>query len=157
MKFFVSLLIIINVCSLAIAQENSPWGSAEASTMNYAPQKVLYNLTAGNEKKINSILDRASLLNKLYNNDPFDASIVIIIHGSAIPFFAKTQFEKHKALMQRAQDLKLATRIEYRMCQASAKMQGFSPADIHGFVNMVPMADAEIIKLHNEEGYAYMR
>lgn len=125
--------------------------------MSYAPQKVLYDLTAGSEKKINNVLDRASLLNKLYDNDPFDASIVIIIHGPAIPFFANNQYEKYKALMQRAKDLELATRIEYRMCQASAKMQGFSPADIHGFVTMVPMADAEIIKLQNEEGYAYMR
>lgn len=157
MKFFISMLIVINICSLAIAQESPPWGSAEASTMNYAPQKVLYDLTAGSEKKINNILDRASLLNKLYNNDPFDASIVIIIHGSAIPFFAKNQFEEYKALMQRAHNLQLTTRIEYRMCQASAKLQGFSPADIHGFINMVPMADAEIIKLQNEEGYAYMR
>lgn len=39
---------------------------------------------------------------------------------------------------------------------ATAKGHGFEPADIHGFVTMVPMADAEIIRLQ-QAGYAYMR
>lgn len=157
MKLFISLFIILNACSLAYAVEGSPWGSAEESTITYKPQKVLYDLTSGDENKINNILDRASLLNKLYNNDPFDASIVIIIHGQAIPLFTKALFEKHRNTMQRVHNLALSSRIEYRMCQASAKIQGFKPSDIHGFVKMVPMADAEIVKLQNEEGYAYIR
>jgi len=43
------------------------------------------------------------------------------------------------------------------MCKAAAKMLGYEAKDIHGFVKMVPMADAEIIRLQTEEGYAYMR
>lgn len=39
---------------------------------------------------------------------------------------------------------------------AAAAMCGDRPADIHGFVEMVPMADAEIVRLRND-GYAYMR
>ena len=31
------------------------------------------------------------------------------------------------------------------------------PEDIHGFVKLVPMADAEIVRLQREDGYAYMR
>jgi len=157
MKLLISLFIILNSCSLACAIEGGPWGVAEESTITYKPQKVLYDVTSGDEKKINNILDRASLLNKLYNNDPFDASIVIIIHGQAIPLFTRAFFEKYKNTMHRAHNLAVGSRIEYRMCQASAKIQGFNPGDIHGFVKMVPMADAEIAKLQNEEGYAYIR
>jgi hypothetical protein len=43
------------------------------------------------------------------------------------------------------------------MCRAAAQLQGFKPADIHGFVRMVPMADAEIVRLQQEEDFAYMR
>lgn len=32
----------------------------------------------------------------------------------------------------------------------------YRPSDVHGFVQMVPMADAEIVRLQ-KEGYAYMR
>jgi intracellular sulfur oxidation DsrE/DsrF family protein len=34
---------------------------------------------------------------------------------------------------------------------------GFSVSDIHGFVKMVPMADVEIVRLQQEEDFAYMK
>lgn len=40
---------------------------------------------------------------------------------------------------------------------AAAQGHGYEPEDIHGFVKMVPMGDAEIIRLQNEENHAYMR
>jgi intracellular sulfur oxidation DsrE/DsrF family protein len=43
------------------------------------------------------------------------------------------------------------------MCKVAAQGHGFKPEDIHGFVTMVPMADAELVRLQQEEGYAYMR
>jgi intracellular sulfur oxidation DsrE/DsrF family protein len=42
------------------------------------------------------------------------------------------------------------------MCLANARLLNYEPSDIHGFVTMVPMADAEIVRLQHE-GYAYMR
>jgi intracellular sulfur oxidation DsrE/DsrF family protein len=46
--------------------------------------------------------------------------------------------------------------IQFRMCGASAKIQGYTAKDIHGFVTLVPMADAEIVRLQ-ADGYAYMQ
>lgn len=156
MKFFISLLIILSSYSIAHSAENSPWGDATEATGTYKPQKVLYDLTSGNIDTLTGVLDRISYLNKLYNNDPFDTSIVVIVHGKAIPLFAKEKFKHFKDVITRAQNLTFGTNIEYRMCQASAKLHGYEPSDIHGFVKMVLMADAEIVKLQNEEGYAYM-
>jgi len=59
--------------------------------------------------------------------------------------------------MARAQSLVNSGNIKFRMCKLAAQGQGFKPADIHGFVEMVPMADAEIIRLQQEEHHAYMR
>ena len=151
-----ALLIILNSWSFAHSSENNPWGDAKEATDTYKPQKVLYDLTSGNLGHLTNLLDRVSYLNKLYNNDPFDTSIVIIIHGKSLPLFAKENFKKFEKIITRAQNLTFGTNIEYKMCQASAKLQGYEPSDIHGFVIMVPMADAEIIKLQNEDGYAYM-
>ena len=47
--------------------------------------------------------------------------------------------------------------IEIRMCEIAARGHGFDPEDIHGFVQIIPMADAEIVRLQQEEGYAYMQ
>jgi len=46
--------------------------------------------------------------------------------------------------------------IEFRTCRLAAESHGFEPVTIHGLVTLVPMADAEIVRLQ-QEGYAYMR
>jgi len=125
-----------------------------AVTADYAPAKVVYDLTGESPEVITQVLDRVSLLQNLYHNNSFDASIVVIIHEAAIPFF--TTGERHKALRQRAKDLAMGEVIQFRLCLASAKMQGFTPKDFDRWVQLVPMADAEIIKLQHA-GYAYIK
>ena len=80
-----------------------------------------------------------------------------MLHGAAIPLFADAYFEKYRELVKRAQSLSVGNVVDFRLCQASAKLQGYLPAHIHGFIKMVPMADAENIRLQQEEGFAYMR
>lgn len=140
----------------AFAETEVPWGRAEVLTIQYAPSKVLYDVDKGGMGDIKNLLDRVSYLNTLYAADPFESSIVIVIHGEAIPFFAVRDIEKYRELMARAQSLTQSGMIEFRMCRAAAAILGYRPADIHGFVKMVPMADAEIVRLQ-KEGYAYMR
>ncbi|MCJ7764833.1 MAG: DsrE family protein [Thiovulaceae bacterium] len=135
----------------------SPWGDAKLLPTEYRPQKVLYDVDYGSLKKLSNILDRVSYLNKLYKADPFDSSIIIILHGESIPFFAKENTRRYKALLTRAYGLTLDGVIEFRMCQAAAKAMHYTAKDIHGFITMVPMADAEIVRLQKEEDYAYMR
>jgi len=151
--FFIPLLWL----TVSNADENIPWGRATVENINYSPQKVLYDVSAANIESFTHVLDRASYLNNIYNADPFEASIVLVLHGDEIPFFAVDNYDKFKGLMERARSLTVAGPIEFRMCQVAAKGHGFDPEDIHGFVKVVPMADAEIIRLQQEEGYAYMR
>jgi intracellular sulfur oxidation DsrE/DsrF family protein len=150
-------LCIIGATPVAFSADEAPWGGAKASDLRYQPQKVVYDLASGDENALLSILDRVSYLSTLYENDPFDMSIVIVVHGNAIAFFTREQYGMYKDIILRAHSLTVGNAIEFRMCQAAARVQGLRPADIHGFVKMVPMADAEIIRLQREEGYAYMQ
>ena len=59
--------------------------------------------------------------------------------------------------MQRAQSLTLSGPVEFRMCRVAARGHGLEPEDINGFVKVVPMADAEIARLQQEQGHVYMR
>ena len=147
--------LLFSYAPLICASENAPWGKADTLDTEYEPKKVLYDLTSADKKHLSRLLDRAGYLYKLYGSDPLDSSIVVIIHGDAIPFFAINAFNKHEDLMRRAQSLTVGTSIEFRMCLAAAKLSGYGPDDIHGFVTMVPMADAEIARLQHD-GYAYM-
>jgi hypothetical protein len=137
--------------------DTMPWGRASLEAIEYTPHKVLYDVAAGSIETFTRVLDRVSYLNNLYNADPFAASIVLVLHGDEIPFFAIKNLDRYRELMRRAQSLTLAGTVEFRMCRVAASGYGLEPEDINGFVKVVPMADAEIVRLQQEEGYAYMR
>ena len=151
------ILLAISLFVLnAHAASNAPWGHAPLKEKEYSKQKVVYDVAVSNVTALTSVLDRASHVSLLNGADPFDNKIVIVLHGNEIPFFAIKNFSQYKDLMTRAQSLSVGGIIEFRMCRLAAQGQGFKPEDIHGFVTMVPMADAEIIDLQSK-GYAYMR
>lgn len=136
---------------------SAPWGGASVTATEYKPQKVVYDVHVKTVKEVESVLDRASYLSTITGADPFDQSIVLVLHGTELSFFAIEHYEKHKEMMNRAQSLVESEALTIKMCKIAAQGQGFSPEDIHGFVEMVPMGDAEIIRLQYEDGYAYMQ
>lgn len=154
---YLALIFLLSINHPALADSPAPWGKGEVMDIDYKPQKVVYDVATKSVARVNSVLDRASYLSKIYHADPFDASIVIVLHGDEINFFARKNYAKYKTLMQRAQSLTVGGVISIRMCKIAAKGHGYDPEDIHGFVKLVPMADAELVRLQTEEGYAYMR
>lgn len=155
--FLIPLLLCWSL--IATAGDPAPWGTAASNQAEteYAPHKVVYDVASDSLEEFQRVLDRVSYLNNLYGADPFAASIILVLHGDEIPFFAIKNYSKYHELMRRAQSLTVGGIIEIRMCKLAARGQGFEPADIHGFVRIVPMADAEIVRLQQEEGYAYMQ
>jgi intracellular sulfur oxidation DsrE/DsrF family protein len=141
----------------AFAAETAPWGKGKPQNVDYSPQRVVYDVAVADRAALSRVLDRASYLNNLYQANPFAASIVLVLHGDEIPLFAIENYAKYKELMTRAQSLTVGGAIEIRMCRIAARGHGFDPEDIHGFVQIVPMADAEIVRLQQEDGYAYMQ
>ena len=135
---------------------SAPWGQAKSVEKTYSKQKVVYDVSVKTVAQIENVLDRASYLSTLNDADPFDSKIVIVFHGDEIGFFAVRNYAKYRELMVRAQSLTVGGIIDMRICRVAARRRGFEPADIHGFVTVVPMADAEIIDLQ-KQGFAYMQ
>jgi intracellular sulfur oxidation DsrE/DsrF family protein len=135
----------------------TPWGSSVPIDTEYKPQKVVYDVAVNSVDKLNSVLDRASYLSQITGADPFEQSIILVLHGNEIDYFAIKNYQKHKELMIRAQSLVQSEALKIRMCRIAAQGHGYEPKDIHGFVEMIPMGDAEITRLQTEEGHAYMR
>lgn len=158
MRFILSTCLIFLTCLPVVnAAGNAPWGTGNVDDKTYQPQRVVYDVAARNVKGFENVLDRASYLSKLYKADPFATSIVLVLHGDEIPFFATKNYQQYKDLMIRAQSLTHTDVIKFRMCKVAAAGHGLKPEDIHGFVEIVPMADAEIIQLQREENHAYMQ
>jgi len=151
----IALGLLLAPLSLA-AHARAPWGSAQTLERDYAPARVVYDVDAADAAALARVLDRVSYLNKVYEANPFDSSIVVVVHGEAIPLFGIRDLDRYREVMERAQSLTRSGPIEFRICRADAAMRGYAPSDLHGFAQMVPMADAEIVRLQND-GYAYMR
>jgi len=147
--------VIARLAMLVLLHLTLGTSASAAGQQPYAPGKVVYDLSQFNPEALNNILDRASKLQNLYGNNPFEASIVIVVHEGAIPLFANRD-RIESELIQRAASLALGEVIEFRLCRLSARMQGFREGDFPEFVNLVPMADAEIVRLQ-QAGYAYLR
>lgn len=118
---------------------------------------MVYDVQLHTVEQLESVLDRASYLSTITGVDPFDQSIVLVLHGQELNFFAIKNYNKHKELMHRAQSLVESEALSIKMCKIAAQAQGFAAKDIHGFIEMVPMGDAEIIRLQYEEAHAYMQ
>jgi len=155
-KVFLTLVLCL-AAGGALAEPPAPWGRATERQVDYQPNKVVYDVVVRDAAGMETLLDRVSYLSVLYEADPFESSIVLVLHGEAIHLFARKNYAQHRDLMTRAQSLTVGTTIEFRMCQLAAQSLGYTPGDIHGFVQMVPMADAELVRLQAEEGYAYMQ
>lgn len=154
---YLMLVIGLGMGNALAAEATSPWGSAVESAREYAPQKVVYDIAVNDIRAMTSALDRASHLSAITGADPFDGSIVLVLHGGEIPFFAIENYSKYKGLVDRAQSLVSGEVLKMRMCKLAAEGQGYKPSQIHGFIEIVPMGDAEIVRLQNEEHHAYMR
>ncbi|WP_018935639.1 DsrE family protein [Thioalkalivibrio sp. ALJ24] len=148
--------LLLGAPLVATADDDMPWGSAEVNQKDYEPTRVVYDVAVDSESEMAFVLDRVSMLNNVYEADPFDSHIVLVLHGGEVPFFTRDQFDEREELMRRAESLTRAGNIEIRMCEASAALRGIEPEEIHGFVEIVPMADSEIIQLQ-QEGYSYMQ
>lgn len=154
---FLITLIIASTGSLTAHAQAAPWGAAAAPENNYAPQKVVYDVSVSTPEAFDTILDRLSGLSVEYGADPFDASIIAVLHGPEMSFFDIREFDKHEELVRRAQSLTVGGVIELRMCQRAARNMGIEPEHVHGFIQLVTMGDAEIVRLQQEEDYAYMK
>ncbi|MDV3237618.1 MAG: hypothetical protein LOY58_02035 [Gammaproteobacteria bacterium] len=156
MRFLLTLMLLSTVAS-ARAADDAPWGVGNVVDIEYEPHKVVYDVAVADAAAFERVLDRASYLSTVYNADPFRASIVLVLHGDELPFFDTRKFAQYEDLMRRAQSLTVGGTIELRMCRIAAAAHGMQPEHIHGFVQIIPMADAEIVRLQQEEGYVYMR
>ena len=149
-------ILVLSIFNTCIANDAVPWGHATSKNPEYLKQKVVYDVDADSKEHLANIFSRTGYLSKLNDNDPFDTKIIVVIHGDAIPFFSIEKTNQYRELMKLAYSQTISGIIEFRMCKASAKLRGFKAEDIHGFITMVPMADAEIVRLQ-QKGYSYMR
>lgn len=152
-KLFYALAML---ASNIVAEADVLSTDSSKSDIKYQPARVVYDLTSGDLNIVTNILNRVAILQDLYGAGSSDGSIIILLHGSSVPLFIRDNQGQNAEAMRYARDLADAGVIRFAMCKMSANFQGFEDKQVQEFVTLVPMGDAELIRLQNM-GYAYLR
>jgi len=53
-------VVLVCMAQVVVAQPKAPWGKGKAEASDYAPQKVLYDVSARGIENFTNVLDRVS-------------------------------------------------------------------------------------------------
>jgi intracellular sulfur oxidation DsrE/DsrF family protein len=81
-------------------------------------------------------------------------SIVLVLHGPEVEFFAIPNYEEYRDIVDRAARLDAFEVVDVRICRTMMENYGLGPDDIPAFIEQVPDGAAEVERL-TREGYTY--
>lgn len=139
------LLSAVIVAGPARAADEAPFGSAKFSAYSDIDDikqlKVVWDFNFADPKAVGIVFNNlAALLKATAEFGPHEMEpikVVIVSHGPEIVVFAKKNYEKYKAIVDRAESFSKQG-VKFEICRNAAAAEGFAPEDLHGFVTVVP-------------------
>ena len=114
--------------------------------------KVVYHLSSG--------LEQASAgLEYIRNQLEVDpkATIVVVAHAAGVDFLLKgARTARGNEFRQAVEDLELQG-VRFRVCEITLRERGLKKEQFLSQASFVPSGVAEIARLQNREGFAYLR
>jgi len=133
--------------SVMAADEHAPYGTAKVDMHKYPTINRVYDVNYDDPKWLNALV---GFIKNVNNVVPGKA--VVVLHGTEIRAFAKENYEKYQAVIDKLAELSKEG-VEFRMCNNAMHAAGFNAEDIHGFVTIIPAGFAEVIYMQHK-GYA---
>ncbi len=100
-----------------------------------AAQKVVYDVKTSSMKEFVRVLNRISYLNTSLGGDPLSTSIIVVLRGNEIEYFARDKEMEHAGILERTLSLTMGDTIEFRICRFSAARRGYSADDLQSFAH----------------------
>ncbi len=153
----VTLPIIVLLLSTGLGAWAEEAGQARYVETPYEEPKVMFDFYFDQPDKIGSALYWVrSLINPLteapYDMAPEFMDIVVIVHGTEIVTLARKNYEKYRDVVERMRYY-AALGVKFRVCGLAAHDYGYTLADFHEFVEVVPSAITELAHWQ-QRGYA---
>ena len=123
-----------------------------ASTGPVGPDKVVYHLNAGLEQATNGL---RNIRNHLEVNP--QAKIVVVAHAQGVDYLMKDKKDANGNPYEvTVEDLKRQG-VRFDVCEITLRNRKLSRAQFIEDATFVPSGVAEIARLQQREGYAYLR
>ncbi|MBI1732489.1 MAG: DsrE family protein [Gammaproteobacteria bacterium] len=114
--------------------------------------RYLFVLDQHDDKDLLALLQRADEIARTSLQHFGDLDIALVIHGPSVQLFTQSAYLEHRELIDLAARLDAFGVIDLKICETSLREAGIADADIPSFIERVPYAPDEMIRL-TRNGY----
>lgn len=149
-----ALLMLIVLLGLGLAfrgwSERDP--APTDSRVTAESGRYVFLVTLHTPAEIDGLLARAETLAPTLPPDDRRAGIALVLHGPEIAIFAKKNYPRYRATVDRAARLDAQRIIEIKMCRTEMQRLGIDEKEIPEFIEVVPYGPDEERRLR-DRGY----
>lgn len=116
------------------------------------PVKVIYHINEGNEQASDGLRNIRNHLSV----DP-KAKIVVVTHAKGVDFLLKGAEDANKNPYNVIVEDLASQGVEFRVCKITLERRSIDPAKVIPEASIVPSGVAEVSRLQQHEGYAYLK
>jgi intracellular sulfur oxidation DsrE/DsrF family protein len=145
----VTVLIAASVAQPVFAQTFAPYGTAKVDMHTMPPTDTVFDVNYEDPQKLNTLYNFVKNTKK-----ETKGKVVVVTHGPELRAFAKENYEKYQAIIDKMAEL-ANDGVEFKMCNNAMLAAGFKAEDMHGFVTVVPAGFPEVAYWQGK-GYKYI-
>lgn len=131
-----------------------PEGVAEPEPGGPPPSRAVLDISVHTVEELRVLLDRAEQLAMAPHPRGKDDSVVLVLHGPEVAFFAISNYATYREIVDQAARLDAFDVVDVRICETMMNQYGLGADDIPSFIERVPYGPGEVERLRRE-GYAY--
>ena len=111
------------------------------------PVRVVLDISVHTLEGLKVLFDRAEELAMRPRVQGEEASVVLVLHGPEVEFFAIGSYEKYKGIVDQAARLDAFDVVDVKICQSMMDARGIERDDIPSFIEQVPFGPGEVERL----------
>ena len=143
---------VLAIAALTLLSACATGGRTDAVHDPIGPDKVVYHLNAGLEQASNGL---RNIRNHLEVNPK--AQIVVVAHAQGVDYLMKGNKDANgNSFETQVGDLKLQG-VQFDVCEITLRNRQLTRSQFIQDATFVPSGVAEIARLQQREGYAYLR
>ena len=118
------------------------------------PSRAVLDISVHTIDELRVVLDRAEQLAVAPRPKGEKDSVVLVLHGPEVAFFAISNYETYRDIVDQAARLDAFDVVDMRICETMMNKYGLGSDDIPSFIERVPFGPGEVERLRRE-GYVY--
>jgi intracellular sulfur oxidation DsrE/DsrF family protein len=126
----------------------------EERVVPQVPEQLLLDISVHTLEELQVLLDRVEELTHSAGQSTGPDSVILILHGPEVEFFAAGNYPQYKDVVDQAARLDALDIIDVKICQTMMNVRGVARDDIPAFIEQVPNGLQEIDRLV-KQGYVY--